>query len=755
MMALKEKEDAKREKEERRMMALKEKEDAKREKAKGKGQTLKNRKTVQKRSNAKTLKNRPMVEINEGNEHGDVQGDVKGDTQTAKTIKKRKLVIDKPVKNNTLKNITPMTCPTCRININTNSKKYVQHAIQHFKEGGLSVLENLNEKTLNAMLKLTNDVYRNMGENDSPLISDNLYDILEDYIKEKYPKNTAVGKIGAPVSKNKVTLPYEMASMDKIKPDTKALSVWKNKYSGPYVLSCKLDGVSGMYTTEGDQPKLYTRGDGKVGQDVSHLIPYLKLPIEQGMVVRGEFIMKKSMFTSKYASRFANGRNLVAGVVNSITVRETIHDIDFVVYEVIVPELKPSEQMEKISSSGFITVQNELKPDISNDELSEYLVDWRQNYDYEIDGVIVTNDQIYKRTSGNPDHSFAFKMVLSEQMAETKVLDVEWNASKDGYLKPRVRVEPIQLSGVKIEYATGFNGAFIETNKIGVGATIQIIRSGDVIPYIRNVITPAEYPLMPTIPYIWTENHVDILLENKDDNETVRNKNIAGFFKGIDVDGLGEKNVEKIVATGFDTVPKIIHMSKEDLLTVDGFKEKMAEKVYLGIKDKLDKAPLSTIASVSNILGRGFSHKKLDLILQEYPTVFLSSEDSETKIKRITEIKGMSSKTSKPFVENIPKFIGFLEDCGLTAKLHEKPVDTTDVDISHPLFKKTIVMSGVRDKVLEEKLKGVGAKLGASVSSSTFMVITPDVNSETSKVVAAKKLSIPVKTPEQFRTEYF
>jgi len=272
MMALKEKEDAKREKEERRMMALKEKEDAKREKAKGKGQTLKNRKTVQKRSNAKTLKNRPMVEINEGNEHGDVQGDVKGDTQTVKTIKKRKLVIDKPVKNNTLKNITPMTCPTCRININTNSKKYVQHAIQHFKEGGLSVLENLNEKTLNAMLKLTNDVYRNMGENDSPLISDNLYDILEDYIKEKYPKNTAVGKIGAPVSKNKVTLPYEMASMDKIKPDTKALSVWKNKYSGPYVLSCKLDGVSGMYTTEGDQPKLYTRGDGKVGQDVD-LIP--------------------------------------------------------------------------------------------------------------------------------------------------------------------------------------------------------------------------------------------------------------------------------------------------------------------------------------------------------------------------------------------------------------------------------------------------------------------------------------------------
>ena len=100
-----------------------------------------------------------------------------------------------------------------------------------------------------------------------------------------------------------------MGSMDKIKPDTKALPNWQQKYDGPYVLSVKLDGVSGLYTTMEDIPKLYTRGNGKVGQDVSHLIPFLKLPKERGIVIRGEFIMKRSVYDEKYKSSSANSRN--------------------------------------------------------------------------------------------------------------------------------------------------------------------------------------------------------------------------------------------------------------------------------------------------------------------------------------------------------------------------------------------------------------------------------------------------------------
>lgn len=95
------------------------------------------------------------------------------------------------------------------------------------------------------MLKLANILYRNF----QPIMTDNEYDILQDYITDKYPSNQEVFKVGAPVEKNKVQLLYEMGSMDKIKPDTNALTNWTKKYR-PYIISCKLDGVSGLYSTE-------------------------------------------------------------------------------------------------------------------------------------------------------------------------------------------------------------------------------------------------------------------------------------------------------------------------------------------------------------------------------------------------------------------------------------------------------------------------------------------------------------------------
>ena len=686
----------------------------------------------------------------------------KEEEKTRKKREKEKNKIEKKLKKlNGTKKIMVKTrsgknskkCTIVPININTNDS--ILDVIQNYKDGGISILENINEETLNKMLQKTNDVYRNLGPNEQPLITDNQYDILEDYIKEKYPKNQVVGKIGAPVEKNKVKLPYEMASMDKIKPDTKALSNWRLKYNGPYVLSCKLDGVSGLYTTENNKLSLYTRGNGKVGQDVTHFIPYLNLPKRENIVVRGEFIMKKKIFQSKYQDKFANARNLIAGTVNRITVNNTVDDMDFVAYEVIKPEIKPSEQMKLLNEMGFITVKNEMRETMTNEDLSKLLVDWRANYDYEIDGVIVTDDKIYKRKSGNPDHSFAFKMVLSDQVAEAKVLDVEWNASKDGYLKPKVRIEPVKLGGVTIEKATGFNASFIESNNIGVGALIEIIRSGDVIPYIRSVITPSEQPLMPNVPYIWNNTHVDILLKNKNDDENVRNKNIAGFFKGIDVDGLGDKNVNKIVDAGFDNVPKIIKMTKEQLLTIDGFKEKMAMKLHDGIEKKVKNASLSKIMAVSNMFGRGFSDKKIELILEEYPDILTSPEESKIKIEKLSNVKGMASKTAQAFVEKIPDFLGFLQECSLEKKLElTKTQLHPKINIDHILYKKSIVMSGTREKELENFLKEVGANLGSSVTSKTFALITPDPNSDTGKVVNAKKLNISIYSPNEFKGKF-
>ena len=110
---------------------------------------------------------------------------------------------------------------------------------------------------------------------------------------------------------------------------------------------------------------------------------------------------------------------------------------------------------------------------------------------------------------------------------------------------------------------------------------------------------------MPLVPYKWNDTHVDIILD-KDDDETVREKNIIAFFKGIKVDNLGPKNISKIIKTGYDTVPKIIAMNKEDFLKVPGFKEKTATKLYNGIKFQTDEASLSELMVASNVFGRGY-----------------------------------------------------------------------------------------------------------------------------------------------------
>lgn len=627
----------------------------------------------------------------------------------------------------------------------------VKLSINNFKKNGIHVLDSLNENQLSMVLRESNKAYYN----DEPLMTDNEYDIIKDYITNRFPLNAAIHEIGAPIERNKVTLPYQMWSMDKIKPDTSALSSWVCKYNGPYILSCKLDGVSGLYTTEGPSPKLYTRGDGKVGQDVSHLISHLRLPRTKNIVIRGEFIIPKAIFNEKYKTQFANPRNMVAGIVNLKIINESIRDVRFVAYEVITPVMKPSSQMNILSTLDVEVVSNKVVNIISNEFLSNQLIAWRESCPYEIDGLIVTDDKVYERASGNPLHAFAFKMVLSDQIAEAKVIDVIWSPSKDGYLKPRVQIEAINLGGVKIEYATGFNGAFISENKIGVGALIELIRSGDVIPHIRKVIIPAEAPKMPDVPYKWNETRVDVMLENIETNETVKEKNITGFFKGIGVEGLSSGNVSRIIDAGYDSVAKILSMSIDDFLGIDGFKMKMATKLYEGIKERISNVSLVTIMSASNLFGRGFSEKKLELIMTTYPTILLSKESNQQKIEKISEIKGMAQKSAESFVERIPYFIQFIKDANLIKKLVDSNIENVIIDESHPLFGKTIVMTGFRDIEIQNALKKVGAKLGSTVSKNTFILLSKNNDDDTGKASDARRLGVQIMMPNEFMCKYF
>jgi NAD-dependent DNA ligase len=633
--------------------------------------------------------------------------------------------------------------------------------ITSFKKNGIALLQVLTEDQLSKIIDYANNKYYCDEE---PVLTDSEYDIIREYVLEKYPNNE-IAKSGhtkckVTITKNKVKLPYELWSMDKIKPTTNEVAKWTATYTGPYVISAKLDGISALYVNNKNESKLYTRGNGVFGQDISHLIPYLIKKEYKDMAFRGEIIITKDNFNTHYKS-FANARNFVSGVVNKKTIDPNVlKHIDFVAYELINPMVVPSQQIKMFEVNGINHVKCEINNSISNEFLSERLLKWRKEYQYDIDGLVVINDAIYPRPKQNPEFAFAFKMVISEQIAEAKVVDVLWTPSKDGYIKPRVQIEKITLGGVTIEYATGFNAKFIEDNKIGIGAIITIIRSGDVIPHIVNVVVPAEYVKFPDIKYTWNDKHVDIILEDKENNSIVKEKNLLLFFKNLEISGIGPGNIKRIADAGFNSIPKILAMKKEDFLKVEGFKEKTATKLFEGIQTQIEKASLAKLLAASNIFGRGFGEITFNKILTNYPDILTSPENDTIKRTKLLKVEGIASKTADKFISHIQEFLDFITTASLEYKIKSQvpaqvPAQAPAQAIVSELNNKQIVLTSFRDIKLSQKIKELGGIMSDYVNKNTFVVIVKEnIDEETTKTKKAKKLNIPIMTKSMFEQTY-
>ena len=258
---------------------------------------------------------------------------------------------------------------------------------------------------------------------------------------------------------------------------------------------------------------------------------------------------------------------------------------------------------------------------------------------------------------------------------------------------------------------------------------------------------------MPSVPFKWNDTHVDVMLENASEDPTVKEKNITGFFRGIGVEGLSSGNIARLISAGVNNVEDIINMKEQDFLKVDGFKGKMANKIYTGIQEKIKEASIITLMAASNIFGRGFSDKKMEMIINEKPDILISTKSENEKITDIASIKGMSIKTAEAFVKGIEDFKAFLKRCGLENKLYET-ISKPNVDTSHSLYGKTVVLTGTRDKDIIEFLKNVGANMGSSISKNTFLVITKNIDDDTGKAEEARKMNIPLMSVQEFNQTY-
>lgn len=633
----------------------------------------------------------------------------------------------------------------------------------------IDIASNLSIEELEKVLTYASDKYYNSP---NPVITDALYDILIDFLKMKDPKSVILKSIGAKVkSKDKVKLDYWLGSMDKIKPPSNQLEIWSKKYKPPYNLSDKLDGVSALLTYKHDgQVNMYTRGTAMEGMNITPLIKYLKLPKWNDVFTyckknnikgsinliafRGELIIKESIFEKNWSKIFKNGRNSVAGLVNSKTINPDLaSDTDLVIYEVVEPFYPIEKQLNIVKDIGFITVTNKIINQTFLDFtlLSKYLKERRIKSEYQIDGIIVTSCGKHDRNiDGNPEYAFAFKDILEDQKAKTTIISIEWNISKDGLIKPTILLEPVTIGGVEIKRVTGNNAKFIMDNKLGPGAQIEIIRSGDVIPKVEKVIKVAKSGSgsLPDMNYYWNETKVDIILDNHKDSLNVLIKNIYYFFSKLETKGLGEKNVEKMVEAGLNTIPKILGANKEKFIIVEGFGEKTAENLIESIKKALINVPLAKLMAASNKLGHGIGEERIKQVLAIYPNL-ISDYKKWTKkefIDKIKEINGWEDKTASLLVNNFGEFIKFY--ASISKYVTIEVVKKTKI-INGEFTGKIVVFTGFRDKNLEERIEAQGGKIGSTVSKNTDYLVIKEQSESTDKITKAISLGIKIITKEK------
>ena len=628
--------------------------------------------------------------------------------------------------------------------------------------------KKLSVKDIIDLLIKSDIQYYNLGE---PIFNDDEYDEIKEYLKTIDKKNDYFKRVGADVAiDNKVKLPFYLGSQDKIKDDDKTLQKWLKKYNLPssYVISEKLDGISCLIIINNNKIRIYTRGNGIYGQDITQLKDIIKgIPIfndKQKIAIRGELIINKKNWT-KIADKGANARNVVAGTINSKVIDINIAKyIEFIAYDVLNPRTNIKNALEYAATLKFNVVKHIIKSELSISSLYDLFKNWKETSNYEIDGLVITHNDIYKIKSGeNPKYSFAFKSLKMQQEVDVIVSDIEWNISKDKYIKPIVKFNEIKLNGVKIKQATGFNADYIVKNIIGIGSKITIIRSGDVIPYIKNVITPSTNgkPLMPLVPYKWKGK--DIILENNAKNREQDIKIYSYFMKTLNIKGIGEGIITKLYDNSYDTLQKIINISKQELLNIEGFKEKSANNLIESLKSIKTKKCLE-IMHASNLLGRGLGEKKLNLVFEVYP--FICSDQEKTlklTVDDLKKINGLGELSASLIISNLKTFLDFYNSLNIDNDNNNDNDNKNDNgndndndngnknDNDNKKYKDNIyVFTGIRDKNLEKIIIANGGKIANIVNKKTTLLIVKDYNDNTVKVKTARSLNIPIITYDDF-----
>lgn len=612
-------------------------------------------------------------------------------------------------------------------------------------------------------------------------LSDAQFDNMLSELSEADPSNPLVTSVGHGYAVDNDTTygqkrPHKytlVASLDKV-------HNWKELSSDlkdmKIVYSLKLDGISCvLYYVDGELDCALTRGDGKVGIDVTDKVLVVAPDVSSFYVdgdmpfsgaVRGELVMSYNNFEeySETHPDAKNPRNTTAGLINrKDTSEKDLRKLSLVVYTMLASNVYFSSYLDVLRTfrNWHETVPYDWCTYLSEGTFDSDMVradkEFKLECDYPSDGIVLATDNVdmdvpYDGEAHNLSwNSQAYKFPAESK--RTEVREVEWNLSKTGYMIPRVRFDEIKLSGTSVQYATAFNAKYVKENGIMRGTKIAVTKSGEIIPYIVSVdFCPDGAVRIPdTCPSCgnkleWEGVHV------KCDNPECpcqKMQDLVIWMKTIaPIDGLSDILIEKFAnELQIEKVFELYTLSPSNVRSHFPYPGKQKQLfIDCAVTCLTADVDVSTAVKACNIPR--FGDKTCKLCRDVYDTVMyvaMSKDTSYDVRSRLEPVLGVANTDS--LLNNVDK----LANITYLSAVHCEHIDKIDL-------KGDVCVTGklsVKRKDFEKELIDNGWNPVSSVKKTTKYLVTDNPNSGSSKNVSADKYGVPKITEEEFRSKFF
>ena len=572
-----------------------------------------------------------------------------------------------------------------------------------------------------------------------------------------------------------------MLSLNKTK-SVEELADWLGGQTG--LLSWKMDGLTIVLTYQnGTLVKAVTRGNGEIGEVITaNAKAFVNVPLNisyQGeLILRGEAIIRYSDFEKineqieDVDAKYKNPRNLCSGSVrqlnSEITAQRQVHFYAFSLVKADGINFKNSrkEQFEWLKTQGFEVVEyHEVTKETLPETVKMYSEAIAEN-DTPSDGLVLLYDDIaygqsLGRTAKFPRDSIAFKW--ADEIQETKLLYIEWSASRTGLINPVAVFEPVELEGTTVSRASVHNISIMEALELGAGDRITVYKANMIIPQIADNLTRSGVRDIPEVcPVCGGQTEVRQLNDVKSlycTNPDCQAKKIKSFTlftsrDALNIAGLSEATLEKFIGVGMiHEYADIFHLDRhqEEIVEMDGFGQKSYDNL-IAAAEKASHTTLPRMVYGLGVAGIGLANAKM--ICRHFKNDFEAMRHAT--VEELVEIDGIGEVLAQAWTAFFSDGKNNAIVDHLLAELtfeagDEESSEGADEAFAGMNFVITSSLEHFKNrKELQELIERRGGKVTGSVTSKTNYLINNDVASSSSKNKKARELGVPILSEEEF-----